>query len=63
MSDKCRHIIPIVIKSIEHFLAAGKLVEFTRFINTHDSNYVKLIHWSRLIDNQKRALLMNFSHI
>jgi nicotinamidase-related amidase len=57
MSDKCRHIIPTVIKSIEHFLAAGKLVAFTKFINTPDSNYVKLIHWSRLIDEPETSIV------
>ena len=46
MSEKCRHIIPNIIKLIERFLVAGKVVEFTRFINTADSNYVKLIQWS-----------------
>ncbi|MEH1920218.1 isochorismatase family protein [Nostoc sp.] len=49
MPEKCRHIIPTVIKLIEHFLATGKIVRFTRFINTADSNYVKLINWSKLI--------------
>lgn len=57
MSEECRHIIPTVIKLIERFLAAGKLVEFTRFINTADSNYVKLIHWSRLIQEPETSII------
>ncbi|MBN3958789.1 isochorismatase family cysteine hydrolase [Nostoc sp. NMS8] len=57
MSEKCRHIIPTVIKLIEHFLEAGKLVEFTRFINTADSNYVKLIHWSSLIHEPETSII------
>ncbi|MEH2327340.1 MAG: isochorismatase family cysteine hydrolase [Nostoc sp.] len=57
MSEKCRHIIPTVIKLIEHFLAAGKLVEFTRFINTADSNYVKLINWSRLMHEPETSII------
>lgn len=57
MPDKCRHIIPTVIKLIERFLAAGKLVEFTRFINTADSNYVKLINWSRLIQEPETSII------
>jgi nicotinamidase-related amidase len=55
--EKCRHIIPNVIKLIERFLAAGKLVEFTKFINRVDSNYVKLIHWSRLIDEPETSII------
>ncbi|MEH2044874.1 isochorismatase family cysteine hydrolase [Nostoc sp.] len=57
MSEKCRHIIPTVIKLIEQFLAAGKLVKFTRFINTADSNYVKLIHWSRLMQESETSII------
>ncbi len=45
MPEKCRHIIPTVIKLIERFSAIGKLVKFTRFINAADSNYIKVIHW------------------
>ncbi|MDZ7954747.1 MAG: isochorismatase family cysteine hydrolase [Nostoc sp. DedQUE12b] len=57
MSEKCRHIIPTVIKLIERFLADGKLVKFTRFINTADSNYVKLIHWSRLMQESETSII------
>ncbi|MEH2254758.1 isochorismatase family cysteine hydrolase [Nostoc sp.] len=57
MSEKCRHIIPTIIKLIEQFLAAGKLVKFTRFINTADSNYVKLIHWSRLMQESETSII------
>ncbi|MEH2048261.1 isochorismatase family cysteine hydrolase [Nostoc sp.] len=57
MPEKCRHIIPTVIKLIERFLAAGKLVKFTRFINTADSNYVKLIHWSKLIYEPETSII------
>ncbi|MEJ6480034.1 isochorismatase family cysteine hydrolase [Nostoc punctiforme UO1] len=57
MSEQCRHIIPTVIKLIERFLAIGKLVEFTRFINTADSNYVKLIQWSRLINEPETSII------
>ncbi|MEH1873552.1 isochorismatase family cysteine hydrolase [Nostoc sp.] len=57
MSEKCRHIIPTITKLIEHFLAAGKLVEFTRFINTADSNYVKLINWSRLMHEPETSII------
>ena len=57
MSNKCRHIIPTVIKLIERFLGAGKLVEFTRFINIADSNYVKLIHWSRLMQEPETSII------
>ncbi|MEH2128969.1 isochorismatase family cysteine hydrolase [Nostoc sp.] len=57
MSEKCRHIIPTIIKLIKRFLADGKLVEFTRFINTADSNYVKLIHWSRLMQESETSII------
>ncbi|MEH1785362.1 MAG: isochorismatase family cysteine hydrolase [Nostoc sp.] len=57
MPDKCRHIIPTVIKLIERFLEAGKLVGFTKFINTADSNYVKLIHWSSLIYEPETSII------
>ncbi|MBN4004123.1 isochorismatase family cysteine hydrolase [Nostoc sp. LPT] len=57
ISEKCRHIIPTVIKLIEQFLAAGKLVKFTRFINTADSNYVNLIHWSRLMQESETSII------
>ncbi|MFS0518920.1 isochorismatase family cysteine hydrolase [Nostoc sp. UIC 10607] len=57
MSEKCRQIIPTVIKLIERFLAAGKLVEFTRFVNTTNSNYVKLIHWSKLIHEPETSII------
>ncbi|MDZ8221743.1 isochorismatase family cysteine hydrolase [Nostoc sp. ChiVER01] len=57
MSEKCRHIIPNVIKLIERFLMAGKVVEFTKFINTADSNYVKLIQWSRLIHEPETSII------
>ncbi|MBE8965067.1 cysteine hydrolase [Nostocales cyanobacterium LEGE 12452] len=57
MSDKCRHIIPTIIKLIERFLADGKLVEFTRFINTNHSNYVKLIHWSKLMQEPETSII------
>ncbi|MCW5317083.1 isochorismatase family protein [Nostoc sp. KVJ3] len=57
MPEKCRHIIPTVIKLIECFLETGKLVEFTKFINTADSNYVKLIHWSSLIHEPETSII------
>ncbi len=57
MPEKCRHIIPNVIKLIERFLEAGKIVGFTKFINTADSNYVKLIHWSSLIHEPETSII------
>jgi nicotinamidase-related amidase len=57
MPDKCRHIIPVVTELIKHFLAEGKPVAFTRFINTANSSYVKLIHWSRVMQEPETRII------
>jgi nicotinamidase-related amidase len=57
MPDKCRYIIPVVTELIKCFLAEGKPVAFTRFINTSDSSYVRLIHWSRLMQEPETRVI------
>lgn len=57
MAEKCRHIIPTVEKLITHFYSSNKLVAFTRFINTPDSGYVNIIHWSRLMSEPEISII------
>lgn len=44
-------IVPQVRNLVQTFNQFSIPVVFTRFINKHESNYVKLIHWSKLMDS------------
>lgn len=50
IGDESRHIIPNIIKLVEHFQSTGDLVAFTRFINYKGSPWTKWIKWSRFME-------------
>jgi len=51
VTDKSRHIIPVIKELIEKFELKEQPVAFTRFINFKDSPWEKWIKWSRFMES------------
>lgn len=47
-NERSEHVVAPVASFVRHWLSEGRPVIATRFINTDDSQWERLIHWSRL---------------
>lgn len=57
VNNKVTRIIPNIISIIKHFKSHGKLIAFSRFINTQESSYVKLRRWVRLMSKPEISIV------
>lgn len=48
VNDKSRHVVPVIAEVVEKWKSLGGAVVFTRFLNHPNSQYERLIHWSRM---------------
>lgn len=48
VNDRSRHVVPAVVELVQRWQETGRDVVFTRFHNYPDSQYERLIGWSRM---------------
>jgi len=63
VNDRSRHVVPVVQRLADKWLDLGWPIYLSQFTNKHDSQWVKLLGWSRLMDESEIALAPELDHV